>query len=158
MYFFSLQVSNGEYSCYVDLKSFYSVKSSAEYLARIFALKNSGQEGSRKRPKGLVKSCWTTCLLLSSRLLSRHYYGPLTYAASSQAPLLLSLTKESFSKAGFIWKEPFRRKLYISSLKKLFLRKRKNLIQLPFSFLKVEHDLSIKFVFRMIIKKPSLPG
>ena len=155
MYFFSLQVSNGEYSCYVDLKSFYSVKSSAEYLARIFALKNSGQEGSRKKAKRTCQKLLNNLpSSVSSRLLSRHYYGPLTYAASSQAPLLLSLTKESFSKAGFIWKEPFRRKLYISSLKKLFLRE-KNLIQLPFSFLKIEHDLSIKFVFRMIIKKPS---
>ena len=124
VHFFLLAGKQVEYSCYVDLKSFLSVKSSAENSLE-FRRKSGQVIPQEKRPKGLVKSCWRTfsAAVLSSRLSSYIIMKDMGYShmlSSSQknslTGLLLSLLqKQSFSKACYLWKEPFRRKLYIST-------------------------------------------
>ena len=134
MYFFSLQVSNGEYSCYVDLKSFYSVKSSAEYLARIFALKNSGQEGSRKKAK---RTCQKLLNNLPSSVFKAAFQALLwtTHICCFKPgpPATISYKRELF-KSRFHMKRTIQEEIVYLFIEKAFFEREKfNSITLQFS-------------------------
>ena len=100
------------------------VKSSAENRLEFRRNRVRSPLLKKKRPKGLVKSCWRTSLLRVFKAFFMHYYEGhgLTYAflvhhdssTQKRPPAISLLQKKSFSKACYLWKEPFRRKLYIS--------------------------------------------